>query len=412
MLLIIAGCETVPKPPGRSQEREPVVTPAATPDRDSTDSRGEFAPGILTELSDPQPKVADNSIDMAFDRIIAERREELEDNTILAYLYALKWHNEYAYLSGRLFDEVLNRSWPFFRYDYRLVDTAIEYAGRWSESNLAIAQFEGIARCYKLLVYDCLERFSEHGVDMDLQTNEEELYLYLSDVYYMAQIPDDLYFCVLSIMDDASNPMPVYAALPDDDIHLAFAAPFGAVLSIGGEERFYPWSNGRLTPRSVLPVLSLYDYNGDGVDELAIILYGGSGTSFSVSELHIIDLYGNKEVTTVNYETFQRLLFHRLSASYDPGADELTIRLDDQEVVISFDASWIVDEPEMRFWGLDLSSIIHFYAEDGTLSVIVWIGGQFYWATPEFVARFYADIVYDGPSISLANCRLVEDQHD
>jgi hypothetical protein len=78
------------------------------------------------------------------------------------------------------------------------------------------------------------------------------------------------------------------ASLPDLGIYLFPAGELeGVVLQIGGKRQSFDWIY--TTPRQIMPVLNVDDYDQDGKDELAAVLNVGSGTGVSVSELHIVE---------------------------------------------------------------------------------------------------------------------------
>ena len=342
-----------------------------------------------------------NPIDGAFARIIDERGAELADNTIFAYLYALKWYNAYYDLSKELLNiDVPATSIPFYCHQYQLIEAVLEYAEMLAGSNQAAPMFFEIAGYYRMLTFGCLV----HSPDLTIQADEEELYQYLSEVNFDESISYDIDIHVLAIRGDEYNPLHVFATLPDEDIFLAFAPPFGAVLSVKGEKYFYAWSSGELTPRLVLPQLHLYDYNGDGADELAVILYVGSGTGIAITELHIVDIYGSMYDLVIRGEMIEELLYHRLSASYDQTTEMVTLKLDEQS--ISVDTSKVDKEVRKDFLGLGLGSIVHFSEENGSLKVHISIGlCGFDWAIPFDYVDFFADInINEARHISLSNC--------
>jgi hypothetical protein len=193
--------------------------------------------------------------------------------------------------------------------------------------------------------------------------------------------------------------------LPDEDISLAFAAPFGAVLSVKGEQYFYAWSRGYLTPRTILPKLRVQDFDGDGADELAVVLYVGSGTGIAMTELHIVELDAGMEDTVMTGETIARLLFHRFSANYDPASETVAVTLDKQ--TIQADTSQESKDRSKEFRGLNLTDIIYFDADDEGLSVHISVGLMGFDGVMSFwYTELFADVLYDGSNLSLGDCRL------
>lgn len=63
----------------------------------------------------------------------------------------------------------------------------------------------------------------------------------------------------------------------------------GVMLEIGEQRQRMDWRYK--TPRQVMPVLHVHDYDGDGQEELAAILNIGSGTGVAVDELHIVEFH-------------------------------------------------------------------------------------------------------------------------
>ena len=350
-------------------------------------------------------KMENNPIDRAFTRIADVRNEELKDNVTFAYLYALKWYDEFFEITKELLNmNTPETSWEIHLYSYKVMDIAFESAKKIVRSNNASSIFFEAARYYKMLTFEYLSPSDT----LNIQANEEELYLFLSEVNYSEYIPDDYFdgFYMHEYSKDEHNPLPIYADLLDNNIHLAFAPPFGAVLSVNEEKYFFAWSNGYLTPRWVLPQLFLFDYNGDGKDELAVILYVGSGTGIAVTELHIVDIYNGMQDVKITYETIEELLYHRLSAIYDPVTQIVTVRLDNQAIEV--DTSQVDKETRSDFRLLDLSSIIYFSEEKGCLKVHIAIGlSGFDWATPFDYVDFYADIsLNERGYILLSNCYI------
>jgi len=415
--MFLVGCSAVDD----SRELENDHRIMANDVQDSTNNRSDTpASDLIPDLPEPEQTQANNSIDRAFLLVADERKDELESNTTFAYLYALAWFEEYLFLSGENlpgepFEVTYGARWEQMyssnsSYYRQLLATAREYAETWSDSNKASAKFDGIARFFRLMAYDVLARADEQGVSTDVQTDEQELYQYLMGVDFADQMHNDYDSFISSIINDTGNPMPFYTDLKDEGAYIAFAPPFGMVLSYKGEKHLFPWAGGDMSPRRDVPRLYMYDYDGDGLDELAVIVTVGTGTEFYLEYLYIVSFgehYGVKLVTAVTDETLERLLRHRVSASYDPIADEYTVRLDDQMVRV--DMSWLEKEYSRELRGIDLGSIVLFEATEGALNVHIHIGLVYgeHRVIPLFPVEFYADVIYDGSSaVSLTNCRI------
>lgn len=79
------------------------------------------------------------------------------------------------------------------------------------------------------------------------------------------------------------------AEIPERQIALYNGDGEGVRLVVGNTWRTYNWNY--MTPRGILPQMQVADFDGNGTDELMVILSMGSGTGVSVYELHIVDIY-------------------------------------------------------------------------------------------------------------------------
>lgn len=88
--------------------------------------------------------------------------------------------------------------------------------------------------------------------------------------------------------DFEASRLPLIAAIPERDIYLYGVKPRGVVLYVKGTGHYFCWEY--LTPRFVLPRMYEDDFDSDGDEELAVILYTGSGTGYAVEELHMVEI--------------------------------------------------------------------------------------------------------------------------
>ena len=356
---------------------------------------------LILDNSSISPFV-DNPIDRAFSRMVDKRGDELKDNVTFSYLHALKWYEEYQSLLG-LGNVITSETRGTHIYSNKMKETAFAYAEKWGGSNKPEIVFAEVARYYKMLTYELLS----HSNETIMQTNEKELYQFLCEVNYTEYVPDDYRDgYILEYSRDEHSPMLICADLRDKNIYLAFAPPFGAVLSVNDTPYFLAWPNARLTQKLILPQLFLYDYDSDDTAELAVILFVGSGTGAFVTELHIVDIYDDMSEISITNETIEQLLYHRLSANYNPVTETIAVKLDNQTVDV--DTSQIDKEMGKSFRGLDLRSIIQFSEENGSLKVHLTIGlNGVGWAIAFDYVDFYAEIIPDEEgNISLSNCYI------
>lgn len=86
---------------------------------------------------------------------------------------------------------------------------------------------------------------------------------------------------------DDSSDTKLIASVPGSSIFM-YGLDNGVELHVGDLVQQYDWIYD--TPRGIKPRLAVKDYDADGHDELAIILYVGSGTGVSLEELHMIEI--------------------------------------------------------------------------------------------------------------------------
>lgn len=110
------------------------------------------------------------------------------------------------------------------------------------------------------------------------------------------------------------------ASIPEHDIFL-YGEENGVALRIGDETRTFDWMY--MTPTNYVPRLQVQDYDGDGKEELSVILHVGSGTGIAVDELHMIKM----DPADPNY--FKDQVFHDYGAQLSKAVQIKTILQND-----------------------------------------------------------------------------------
>jgi hypothetical protein len=88
--------------------------------------------------------------------------------------------------------------------------------------------------------------------------------------------------------------LPCISAIPEKDIYLYSCENGNVLLKYQDKYEMIYLKWGYTTPRLILPEMYLYDYDGDGIDELAIKIYQASGTGVSLWSLLMVEV--NEEV--------------------------------------------------------------------------------------------------------------------
>lgn len=97
-----------------------------------------------------------------------------------------------------------------------------------------------------------------------------------------------------------TNPV---AKIDGENIYMNITETGEYMIQINDESYTYSWTG--MTPRGIVPSMILQDFDGDGQAELAVILYVGSGTGISVSELHMLEINQVGDVQQIYEYTYQ-----------------------------------------------------------------------------------------------------------
>ncbi len=119
---------------------------------------------------------------------------------------------------------------------------------------------------------------------------------------------------------DSGSGRKLLASVPNQNIFL-FGEENGVALRIGDQTRTFDWMYS--TPRDIAPRLQVQDYDGDGKEELSVILHVGSGTGLSVDELHMI------KMDPADPDYFKDQVFHDYEAQLNKAVQIKTILQND-----------------------------------------------------------------------------------
>jgi|GEM_PF-5085532 len=97
-----------------------------------------------------------------------------------------------------------------------------------------------------------------------------------------------------------TNPI---AEITGENIYMDITETGEYMLHINDQSYTYHWTG--MTPRGILPSMVLEDFDGDAIDELAIILYVGSGTGISISEMHMLEINQVGDIQQIYEYTYQ-----------------------------------------------------------------------------------------------------------
>lgn len=190
---------------------------------------------------------------------------------------------------------------------------------------------------------------------------------------------------------------PLIAMLPEKDIYL-YGAEDGVILKQGDKLCTFAWSY--LTPRFVLPMLHSGDYDGDGTEKLMCVLYVGSGTGVSISELHILEPQSEELYRDVLFEPADYIeqLNSNIGYSYDK-EKKLTFIIEGNEY--EYETPELFEE--FNFVNISYGDIIGFEYQDG-INITANPGFSFVGiAPPVYFGSVTAKIIYKEGTFTLSD---------
>lgn len=176
----------------------------------------------------------------------------------------------------------------------------------------------------------------------------------------------------------------------------------GVLLQKGDLMTEFPWHYS--TPRDVMPVMSYQDYDNDGVDELAVILYVGSGTGVSVDELHIIKFEENNMIDyCLPDELYSVDLTKKLILTPENNQRKVELSIENQKITI------VNDKDLGKITSIyPLGDIIYFTFINNEIIANFSVGIQFEIASyPRFMASLTAKVNLKDGKYQLSDYFLV-----
>lgn len=213
---------------------------------------------------------------------------------------------------------------------------------------------------------------------------------------------------------------PLVASIPKENIYLYGIKPSGVVLYYKEKGFYYDW--WYLTPRFILPKMNLSDYDKDGKDELAVVLNVGSGTSYAVEELHVIETSedevlsrdpNDKNYFVLNPEYFKDYLFENYVEKIKNIIDVNTYTKDNllfidiiinekiYTITLENDADVIEDK-------IVLGDIAYFKLEDNKITIYLALGLMHEeYASANYIGYIVADVQYENGNFTLNNYSFI-----
>lgn len=154
------------------------------------------------------------------------------------------------------------------------------------------------------------------------------------------------------------------AAMPDKDIYL-YTCKGGDGILLKFQDKYEIFDYFALTPRLIFPEMFLYDYDGDGREELAIKLYQASGTGVSMWSLLMVGV--NEEAKRYG-DIFYR--FSHAMLGYDEICEMVSAHIEKIEAYAENGGYFLDIYFDGIKYAIDLTDLKEAYGDDAELSDI------------------------------------------
>ncbi len=164
---------------------------------------------------------------------------------------------------------------------------------------------------------------------------------------------------------------PLLGKIEEEDVYLYEDKGKGGVLVKGEYVQYLKLGeNGFFTPRGILPELHSRDFDGDSKNEIAVVLYVGSGTGISFEELYVLDeddayeeLYTVYPLSNEEYSTkLEEALAYNINDD-----NHVTLNIGSSEYDLN-----VIDD----FTGLSTGMISYFLIEGNDISLYTVLGAD------------------------------------
>lgn len=185
----------------------------------------------------------------------------------------------------------------------------------------------------------------------------------------------------------------------------------GVLLAFDGKCQYFCWDY--TSPRLVMPNLNRADYDGDGQEEVAVILLAYTGTGVSAEQLILLEKQedGYFEAAEYSHAAFREQIDAEVACSYDEETKRLSLRDTVQNRLIGeMDLTVFMEETSV-YEGTYFGDIVSFVPEDEEIYIQIMPGIRLQgWATLGYTGEdvLRARVVYDGKDFSLEDYELIK----
>ncbi len=208
------------------------------------------------------------------------------------------------------------------------------------------------------------------------------------------------------------NQIPLIAAIKSENIYLYGIYPYGVILYQNNIGTYYDWL--WITPRLVLPELAYQDFDSDGKKELAITLYVGSGTGYSIRDLHLLHIDDTKDESYSEYTDYCLSGFdvdswfdNKFTFSQEKDSKIVNVKFDNKDYTVNIGKE---DSDSGPIENVVFGDFVDFKFDGQKIKAIIEIGFIYKnWVSPQFFGNVEATVNFSNKQFSLSDYNFTLD---
>lgn len=205
---------------------------------------------------------------------------------------------------------------------------------------------------------------------------------------------------LLPLCHDEKNDFTLYAVIAEKSDPVGFYWNGAGILTRKGDTTDYCSIGHEQFWTGSSPRMVVKDFNGDGSDEAAVVLYSGHGTGVSIETLYIFDL-GYDWLPLYETVDFSGV---DIDVAYDGDTKTVTLTSGESALTVKLN----LDFPEdWEFSGVYAGNVVHYRYEDGKL--LCELGLDFSGCAVGYLVKATGEVIYENGRYALGPLTLEAD---
>lgn len=212
----------------------------------------------------------------------------------------------------------------------------------------------------------------------------------------------------------------IWAEFPEYGVKIYGSGNGGGIVADYQGKR-YLYTGRWLTTRTVFPEFEMYDYDNDGLPEIAVKEYYASGTGVSIEGLSVIDSVYEMFDTMYGFANPEDFINDELEYEADGTVLDFGLKGADEKYTVLF-SDIIPGMTEGSFLGITTGDVISYeFSQEGTVNIYAGIQvygrnivmGQYISNNGNYPCEIMADVKYEGNGIfKMTNFRFSKDRKE